>query len=126
MMYLPLLPWSDMMRAILFSFLTAGPVQMDSGAPTAKPPATESFQKLVQELGQSERYWSAPYVLADLEAREVLVWGEDTGMIPGDPLEFFVIAENSGHDYEALMISYARPSDIHQALEKIGLVPEVR
>jgi hypothetical protein len=123
MMYLPLLPWSDMMRAILFSFLTAGPVQMDSGAPTAKPPATESFQKLVQELGPSERYWSAPYVLADLEAREVLVWGEDTGMIPGDPLEFFVIAENSGHDYEALMISYARPSDIHQALEKIGLVP---
>ncbi len=38
-----------------------------------------------------------------------------------DPLEFFLIAENSGHGYEALALSFAKPLDIYKALIFIGM-----
>ena len=113
----------DAIAAILLSFLASEPHVPEGAAPTAKFSALETFEQVVATIGESERYWSAPYILADLETREVYVWSEHTGMLSGDPLEFFVIAENSGHDYEALMVSFARPSDIHTALTKIGLSP---
>jgi hypothetical protein len=42
---------------------------------------------------------------------------------PNQPPEFFLVAENSGHDYEALAVALARPSDIHKALVFIGVEP---
>lgn len=107
--------------AILFTFLQTDPITPDGAGPTSKSFAVESFAEIVSAANDPERFWTAPFVLADLETRNVYVWGEHAGMISGDPLEFFVISENSGHDYEALMVAYAAPSDIHKALEKIGL-----
>jgi len=65
--------------------------------------------------------FKAPYVAASKSKREVVLWGEATGMNPGEPTEFFVISSQSGHNYESITITYAMPSDVQKALEHIGL-----
>lgn len=60
-------------------------------------------------------------LLADREQRYIDVIAEASGLPPGDPAEFMIISDTSGHDYEALAISYAKPSDIHEALLFIGM-----
>jgi hypothetical protein len=62
-----------------------------------------------------------PGVVADRAARTVRVEARATGLEPGVKTEFFLIAPNSGHDYEAVAVSRAIPSDVHAALEFIGI-----
>lgn len=62
-----------------------------------------------------------PGLIADRRARSVCVYAEGLPLNPGDPVEFALISEQSGKDYEALAVSFAQPSDIHRALEFIGL-----
>ncbi|MGQ9661972.1 MAG: YdjY domain-containing protein [Kiritimatiellia bacterium] len=64
-----------------------------------------------------------PGLVADRRAKEVRIVGEATGIGKNDPIEFFLIAEDSGRDYEALAFSFAKPSDIHRALEFVGVQP---
>ncbi|EFK96106.1 secreted protein, partial [sediment metagenome] len=67
--------------------------------------------------------WVRPGLVADRGTRRVRVYGESTSLNLGDPVEFPLIAEQSGKDYEALAVSFAQPSDVHRALEFIGLRP---
>jgi len=62
-------------------------------------------------------------LLADRKHKRVLIQAEATGIGRDVPVEFFLIGQNSGHDYEALAVSFARPSDIHKALVFIGMTP---
>ena len=62
-----------------------------------------------------------PGLVADRDARAVRVYGESNALKPGDPVEFLLIAENSGKDYESRAIAFALPSDVCKALEFIGL-----
>lgn len=87
---------------------------------SSKQAAEDNFQQAAAAVAGHADFWTAPFVLADIKNGQVTVWGQHTGMATGEPLEFFVISENSGHDYESLMMTFAKPSDIHQALEKIG------
>ncbi|MCX7591456.1 MAG: YdjY domain-containing protein [Kiritimatiellae bacterium] len=64
-----------------------------------------------------------PGLVADRRTKQVHIVGEATGIGKDDPIEFFLIAEDSGRDYEALAFSFAKPSDIHKALEFVGLTP---
>lgn len=115
---------AELLLAALTAFLRLPSPEADPegmGAPTIRPLALESHNAVAELVAGNERYWTAPFVLADKEKGEVIVWGMSTGMFLGDPVEFFVIGENSGQDYEALMTTFALPSDIHKALEWIGL-----
>lgn len=64
-----------------------------------------------------------PGVTADRVARRVVVAAEATGIGAREIAEFFLVTRESGHDYEAIAVSAARPSDIYKALEFIGLPP---
>jgi len=64
-----------------------------------------------------------PGLIADRKAKRVLVDVCTTGTEKGKPAEFLVIGETSGHGYESLALSFAKPSAIHRALEFIGLKP---
>jgi len=46
-----------------------------------------------------------------------------TGIDDTDPVEFFLIPRTSGKDYEALAITSVKPSQIHDALVKLGMSP---
>ncbi len=60
-------------------------------------------------------------VVADRVARKVTLEAEATGLEGGGIVEFPIIAENSGHGYEALFVAFAKPSDVSAAIEFIGV-----
>jgi hypothetical protein len=62
-------------------------------------------------------------LVADRHTATVTIAGEATGLSDAEPIEFILIADTSGHDYEALAVSFARPQDILEALEFIGMKP---
>ncbi len=65
----------------------------------------------------------APGLVADRTARRIELRAEATGLSARDPIEFFLVGEDSGHDYEAVAVALARPKDIHDALLFIGMRP---
>ena len=74
-----------------------------------------------QQYAEDETIFLRRGLMADRHQRRIILLAEAAGLTGSDPIEFFLIADTSGHDYETLAISYARPSDIHAALEFIGL-----
>jgi hypothetical protein len=60
-------------------------------------------------------------LVADRTTRTVMLDAEATGLKARDIVEFPIIAESSGHDYEALLMAFAKPSEIVAALEFIGV-----
>ncbi len=62
-----------------------------------------------------------PFLKADRGTREVRIEARACGVDAKTQAEFFLIATNSGHDYESIAVVKARPSHVHQALEFIGL-----
>lgn len=85
--------------------------------------ADEAYKADRAAHGDDDRYLVRPGLLADKKARTVLVHAAATTLADEDPVEFFLIHENSGKAYESLAISYARPSDVHDALAFIGMAP---
>ena len=62
-----------------------------------------------------------PGLVANRSKERVEVQAECTGLAAGELIEFLLIDRSSGHGYEALLWSHAKPSDVHRALEFIGL-----
>lgn len=64
-----------------------------------------------------------PGLEANRKTKQLNIIGEATGLKEGETAEYFLIGENSGHDYESLAISFALPSDIRKALIFLGMKP---
>jgi len=79
------------------------------------------YRDRLKRYGSDGNFFIRRGLIADRRKRSVRIQAEAIAMNTIDPVEFFLIAEDSGHDYEALAYSFARPSDIHQALEFIGM-----
>jgi hypothetical protein len=99
-----------------------------------KPPSTPSREQnkaeaarriaeIRQEHGDDANYLFRSGLYASHGDREVHIFAEAATVSVHDPIEFFLIGETSGHDYEALAISFAKPSDIDAALQFIGMKP---
>lgn len=61
-------------------------------------------------------------LIADRKNRTVELLAVATGIEPGMPVEFWVVAEG-GKDYEAIAVTPVIPLNIHKALEFIGMKP---
>ncbi|MDA0322377.1 MAG: YdjY domain-containing protein [Verrucomicrobia bacterium] len=85
--------------------------------------AESRLAKLRTEHAGDASFLFRPGLYANHASREVFVFAETAAVSVHDPIEFFLIGESSGHDYEALAISFANPSDIDRALQFIGLKP---
>lgn len=64
-----------------------------------------------------------PGLVANRKTRQVEVLAESTGLRAESELEFLLVDKDSSHGYEAMLWSHAKPSDVHRALEFIGLKP---
>lgn len=64
-----------------------------------------------------------PRVLVDLEKRTVAFHAEATGIEPSEPVEFFLIGEESGNAYEAIAVALADPARINNGLQMLRLPP---
>ncbi|TFH18044.1 MAG: hypothetical protein E4H02_01140 [Lentisphaerales bacterium] len=82
-----------------------------------------AYEEKLRTCGDDPNMLILPGLVADSTGKTVRITCEATGMKKTDPAEFLVIAENSDHDYEAFAVSLAKPSDIHKALEFIGIKP---
>lgn len=64
-----------------------------------------------------------PHIVASRAQKRVEIEALTTDVKKNDILEFLLIANPSGHGYESLAVSEARPSDVKKALEFIGMKP---
>jgi len=64
-----------------------------------------------------------PGLIADRKSCRVELTAEATGIASQTIVEFLLIAADSDKGYEALLWSHAKPSDVHRALEFIGMKP---
>jgi hypothetical protein len=96
-----------------------------------KPRGHEQNQSQVARIHQEELRKHAdetnllvlPGLIADRRTRRVEMWVERSAVGPNAPCEFLVVGESSDHGYEALLIAFALPSDLHRALTFIGTEP---
>jgi len=79
------------------------------------------FSENKEAFADEARYLVARGVVADKHTRTVTLDAFTTGVTPNDIAEFFLITENSGHDYEALFMTFATSDAICQAIEFIGV-----
>ena len=97
----------------------------------ARPSGHEENRVRVDRIHQDERQKFAadthrlvlPGLVADRSTRRVEVRVDRSAVGANAPCEFLVVNESSDHGYEALLIAFARPSDIHRALRFIGTEP---
>lgn len=85
----------------------------------------ESFQERLVEYEQNPDFMVLPGLLADRKSKRIFIQAEATGISAGTTVEFFLIGENSGHAYETLAISFAKPGEIRKALIFTGIQPGV-
>lgn len=86
----------------------------------AAPGAYASADDGDQAAGQR---WERPGLVADRATRTLRVDAFSTDVTAREPMEFFLIHEKSGHDYEAFAVTPVPPGEIHRGLEFIGLAP---
>ena len=103
----------------------------DSPPYRSKPKGHEQNRQQVSQtyLGNVKKYANdtnrlvLPGLVADQRRQRIEMLVERTGVGPDAPCEFTIISETSDHGYEALLIAFAKPSDVHRALEFIGQAP---
>jgi hypothetical protein len=88
-----------------------------------KRKAAEWHDANCRQYGANSQFLVRPGLLADRASRRITVKAESIRLSTGSPAEFALIAENSGKDYEALAVSFAIPSAVHEALSFIGVQP---
>jgi hypothetical protein len=100
----------------------------DSG--TGSPPRNvERARKLYE--ARLARYKASPSpdelvlpgLVANRKTKQIELLAESTGLSADSNAEFLLIDQASGHGYEAILWSYAKPSDVHAALVFVGMQP---
>ncbi len=119
-----------MIRLFPIVFLTVAAIHIATGqdhlidkvdAQAVKSWYASTLAENLQKYGDNPDVMVRRGVIANRKTREVLVQAIATG-VQHDPIEFFLVTE-FGRDYEAIAVTLAKPSIIHQALEFIGVKP---
>ncbi len=116
--------------ASLFFFALPLPAQDDTpykikpqGHEQNKQRAARAYELNRKKFAGDTNILIRPGLVADKKTRRVEVMVERTALGLNAPCEFTVVDETSDHGYEALLISFARPSDVHRAIQFIGTEP---
>jgi hypothetical protein len=85
--------------------------------------AASAYQANLKKHANDTNILVLPGLIANKQKQRVEVMVESAGLKEGAACEFTVVGESSQHAYEALLISFAQPSAVHQALKFIGQEP---
>ncbi len=91
------------------------------GEPTLKAASEARDAKNQQTHREDSSKLVLPGLVADRVAKRIEVLAETTELEKGAIIEFLLIDQSCGRGYESLLWSFAKPSDVHHALEFIGL-----
>ena len=110
------------------AILCAGPAPCQEGVCQAdhsrnKSDAQNMFEAKKKTFGANPDMRVKPGILANRKEKWIRVDAEASGLRSDYNCEFLMVAEKSGHAYESLLVSFAAPSDIHDALVFCGLKP---
>ena len=122
-LWLALLAWAQLGSLSLHSRSGGPHLLTPEGHAENKQRATEADQANLKRHASDPEILVLPGLVADRSRRRVEVMVERTRLAPESPCEFTVIAETSDHAYEALLVAFAKPSDVHRALQFIGIEP---
>jgi len=78
-------------------------------------------QRNVEQFTANTNILVLPGLIASRETKTVTFYAESTGLDQRTPIEFFLIGEQSGHDYESVAVALAGPEDIRTGLRFIGM-----
>jgi len=62
-------------------------------------------------------------LLASRRDQTVQVYADSAGLSSGDPIEYYLVGENSSHIYEAFAVAFASPGAVREGLAFIGMEP---
>lgn len=110
-------------RALAATFLMIGAAFAAPDPIRVANTNTVALWTQTQQLQSGSNHWVASGVVADRSTRSVTFMAEATGLGSGATVEFLLVELASDRDYEALAVALARPGDISQALETIGMPP---
>jgi hypothetical protein len=88
-----------------------------------KQQAASAYEANLKKYTNDHNILVLPGLVADKQKKRVEVMVESTRLGQGAACEFTIIGEASQHAYEALLISFAQPSAVQQALKFIGKEP---
>ena len=124
LLFCPLIGWGQSPLELARSFLNLPPTASNTWLQVTNATVSKQVSDQIESLAPNdENLFARPGVWTDQKNKTVYLLGEMSDMNPGETIEFFLISKKSGHNYEALTIAYAVPSDFHAALESIGLKP---
>jgi len=83
--------------------------------------AAKIYQQNLKTYSNNADVLVLPGLVANRKEKCVEVLAESTKIAANDAGEYLLVGQHSSHGYEALFWSFAEPSDIHKALEFIGL-----
>lgn len=84
---------------------------------------TNAYQADLKEHKDNADFMIRPGLLADKKTRRIRIYAEASGLTKYEITEFFLIDKASGHAYESIAVSFAKPSDVHDALVFLGVKP---
>jgi hypothetical protein len=122
-LWFALLAWAQLGSLSLPSRAGGPPTLTPEGHAVNQQRASEADQSNLKRHARDPQMLVLPGLVADRSRRRVEVMVERTRLAPESPCEFTVIAETSDHAYEALLVAFAKPSDVHRALQFIGIEP---
>jgi len=112
--------------------LVASPLVAQENAPYKSKPkgheqnlqrAASAYAGNLKKYANDTNLLVLPGLVADKKQKRVAVMVESTRLGPNSACEFTIIGETSDHAYEALLLSLAKPSEVHRALQFIGATP---
>ena len=91
--------------------------------PTCARKAEDFHKRNLKQYANAPDMLVLPGLVASRRANRVEVLVESTGPSANEAVEFLMIDQTSSHGYEAMLWSYAKPSDVHKALVFLGAKP---
>jgi hypothetical protein len=112
----------NLISIFIFCCMTACLAETNSPIRDANLARVEKNLKTNQKkYDGKENFFVRRGILADRKKQIVMIQAEAADVTADSIIEFFLIDETSGHDYESLAIAFTKPSDVRAALEFIGM-----
>ncbi len=92
-------------------------------APVRADRARAAYRANLERYNGDKNVLVLPGLVARRKEKRVEIMAEAAGMVEGAVVEFLLIDQSSDRGYEALLWSFAKPSDVRKALVFIGMPP---
>ena len=88
-----------------------------------EPWVVAQFERDRMRFSNDDQFLIRRGLLASRCDQTVQIYADSAGLSSGEPIEYYLVGENSSHIYEALAVAFASPGDVREGLAFIGMEP---